>query len=520
MSSRFRLAILPVFFLLLLSGRPAAATHVVGGQLTYQHLTGDQYRVQCKLYADITNNAVRLGDVRQLDCQVGGCASTDSRNFSVPLLAVGPAQIDGPFPLGGSSYATVTYEATVTLPPAVWTLKVKEENRSGVDNLVETLTHSLYLESTINTLLAAGNTSPQFHDLPIPQLPWQQPVTYGLGGSEADGDSVTYQLVTPLFDPSQAPATGCPQPMSFASYAAGQIGDPATGQTFDYPAGQYSAAFPLVSLQPTYPGGGAAPTVVPEFGFDRASGAISAFLAPIRSGTSRYAVAVRADEYRSLNGSYQKIGSVMREVIFVITDPGSNRPPRLTEVRVNAETTSRAPDATVLVAAGQSVTLEFAAADPDANQTLTYYADLAALPGAALTPTATGATLQWQPTMQTRPGFYRFPVTVVDNSLPLHGFETRIVTLRVVNTVLASKARQPLRGAAYPVPFTNQVTIQLPAPGRQHLTVLDALGRLVAVLVSQPDGTVVWRPAATVAPGAYFVRTADGTVARLLRAAN
>ena len=512
-------ALLATLLCFLLHCQPAAATHVVGGQLTYQHLTGDQYRVQCQLYADITL-PVRPGDMQQLDCQAGGCASADSRNFSVTLLAVGPAQIDGPFSLGGSSYATVTYEATVMLPPAVWTLKVRQENRSGISNLVDPIQHSLYLESTINTLLAAGNTSPQFHDLPIPQLPWQRHATYSLGGSEVDGDSVTYQLVTPLFDPLQAPVTGCPQPMTYAGYEAGQLGDPATGQTFDYPAGQYSAAFPLVSLLPTYPGGGAAPTVVPEFGFNQATGAINAFLAPIRSGTSRYTVAVRADEYRLLSGSYQKIGSVMREVIFIVSDPGSNRPPHFAELRVNAETAPRDPAATVLVAAGQPVTLAFTAADPDANQTLTYYADLAALPGAALTPTATGATLQWQPTTQTQPGFYRFPITVVDNSLPLHGFETRTVTLRVVNTVLASKTRQPLRGAAYPAPFTDQVTIQLPTPGRQRLAVLDALGRPVAALVSQPDGTVVWRPAATLAPGAYFVRTDAGTVARLLRAAN
>ena len=511
-------ALLAALLCFLLHCQRATATHVVGGQLTYQHLTGDQYRVQCKLYADIASPA-RLGDVRQLECQASGCADADGRNFSVPLLAVGPAQVDGPFPLGGSSYATVTYEATVTLPPALWTLKVKEENRSAIDNLVDPIQHSLYLESTLNTLLAAGNTSPQFHDLPIPQLPWQRHVTYGLGGREVDGDSVTYQLVTPLFDPSQAPVTGCPRLMAYAGYAAGQIGDPATGQTFDYPAGQYAATFPLVSLLPTYPGGGAAPTVVPEFGFDQASGAVNAFLAPVRSGTSRYAVAVRADEYRLLGGSYQRIGSVMREVIFIVTDPGSNRLPQLTEVRVNAETAPRTPAATVLVAAGQSVTLTFAATDPDADQTLTYYADLAALPGAALTTTATGATFQWQSTAQTRPGFYRFPVTVVDNNLPLHGFETRIITLRVVNTVLANKTRQPVRGAAYPVPFTDQVTLQLPTAGRQHLTVLDALGRPVAALVSQPDGTVVWRPAATVAPGTYFVRTANGTVAKLLREA-
>jgi len=50
--------------------------------------------------------------------------------------------------------------------------------------------------------------------------------------------------------------------------------------------------------------------------------------------------------------------------------------------------------------------------------------------------------------------------------------------------------------------------------------VLDALGRTVDQLVSGADGTVVWRPAAAVAPGTYFGRTTNGQVVKLVRAAN
>ena len=105
------------------------------------------------------------------------------------------------------------------------------------------------------------------------------------------------------------------------------------------------------------------------------------------------------------------------------------------------------------------MTLQFAATDSDAGQSLTYHADVAVLPGATFTTTATGATFQWQPTAQTQPAFYRFPVTVVDSNVPLSGFETRIITLRVTNAVLGTKASEALRGAAYPLPFTDQVTI-------------------------------------------------------------
>ncbi|UOR05554.1 T9SS type A sorting domain-containing protein [Hymenobacter aerilatus] len=168
------------------------------------------------------------------------------------------------------------------------------------------------------------------------------------------------------------------------------------------------------------------------------------------------------------------------------------------------------------------MTLHFSGTDPNAGQTTQLYADVEhALPGATFTTSTTGeATLQWQTTAQTRLGFYRFPVTVVDNSSPQRGFETRIITVRVVNTILStSDAQKNSNVAAYPIPFTEQVTIRLVNSGRRQVTIVDALGRTVAELTTQADGVVRWRPTAVVAPGLYIARTADGQSKRLVRVA-
>lgn len=504
-----RLSALFLLMLLLLGSQRASATHNMGGQIAYEHLTGIQYRVLLTLYN--SELSIVRQDYVDLNFRANGCTSSDSRNFTLHVARNLTVRHDAPFALSKGLYYINTYEATVELPPAIWILSTMLPNRTPVDNIggESSFFYPLYLEATVNTTLASANSSPVFYDLPVPQMFWQRQDRYAFGATDAENDSLVYTLTAPLSD--------CQQVVPYNTYPAGSLINPITAQSFSYPAGQYTAEFPLPSFQLIATG--TTSTAVPAVEFNRETGAITLFPAPTQSGRSHFAVAVRVDEFRRINGSYVKIGSVMKEVPFVFYNPVSSFNPTLTELRVNKETTSRPLSSTIKVLGGQPLTLHFAATDPDPGQQIRFYADLTALPGAVLASTGTGeATLQWQPNAQIQPGFYRFPLTIVDDDAPLSGSETRIITLRVTNAVLATHDRQPLRGAAYPLPFTDQVTIQLPTPGRQPLRVLDALGRLVDQLVSGPDGTVVWRPAAAVAPGTYFLRTASGQVVKLVRA--
>ena len=69
---------------------------------------------------------------------------------------------------------------------------------------------------------------------------------------------------------------------------------------------------------------------------------------------------------------------------------------------------------------------------------------------------------------------------------------------------------------AYPTPASADATVHLTnAPANQSLTVLDAVGRRVAILPTDGTGAATL-PAHTLAPGLYVVRTLAGRTARLV----
>ncbi|MDB5234734.1 MAG: hypothetical protein JWR44_1727, partial [Hymenobacter sp.] len=169
--------------------------------------------------------------------------------------------------------------------------------------------------------------------------------------------------------------------------------------------------------------------------------------------------------------------------------------------------------------AGEPVSVLINFSDANSGQVVGMTLDYNAAPGAVLQNLGNGqARLTVTPPLNTPSGLFRVSVTAEDNACPIKGLETKILTFRVTGTALATHAQAALVVAAYPNPFTEQVQFQLATAGVQTLTVCDRLGRTVATVRSQPNGTVVWQPATNLAPGLYLARTADGTqTIRLLR---
>ena len=122
-----------VLFLLLFSGLltaiPAArASHLLGCDMTYAALGGNQYRVKFRLYRDCSGIPA---SPFTLECRNGGCNA--SATVTAPLVQQGPTVAASP--LGPNTpgscqspsslyplYDFTTYQADVTLPPGQWTL--------------------------------------------------------------------------------------------------------------------------------------------------------------------------------------------------------------------------------------------------------------------------------------------------------------------------------------------------------------------------------------------------------------
>ncbi|WP_139925857.1 hypothetical protein [Hymenobacter sp. DG01] len=303
----------------------------------------------------------------------------------------------------------------------------------------------------------------------MPYISGNQFHRFSFSTFDADGDSLVYRMINPQGATSMAP---CPQAIPVTP-SPHFIIHPATGEL---------ATQPFTLIQ------------------------------------GYYIMAARVEEYRRVSGQWIKVGSVMRDMMYRVL-ASSNRNPVFTTLTVGS--TSHSLDQTIRVNPGQKLELKLEAVDQDAGSVLRFSSEATtSLPGVSLqTLPDNQARLTWEVPATLPLGRYRIPVAVTDNGYPLNGTEVRTITVFVTSQILAATpSRLPMQVAAYPMPFREQVRFQLSQPGSQIVQVVDGLGRAVAQLTSRPDGSVLWQPGPTLAPGLYLARTADGQQqVRLLR---
>ena len=327
------------------------------------------------------------------------------------------------------------------------------------------------MKAVLDNSTGLVNSSPRFTSSRLIQLFGSQLQRNSLNAFDAEGDSLTYELVQPLYTPT--PVTAC--------------GTPTVG------------------------------AIAPHFQLNAATGELlTVATGPIQQGW--YAMAARVNEYRRIGGSWQQIGSIMRDATYTLT-AGSNQMPAFTRVAPAGSPTSQLLGQTVRVAPGQTVALLLTATDPDAGQALTLSSNVAGLvPGATFQPQGNGqGLLTWQVPGALPPGRYFLTVSAHDNACPTPGASVLTLSFFVTPQALATRARRPLAQAPFPTPFAEEVRFQLAGAGAATITIVDGLGRTVTQLLSGTDGGVQWRPAATLPAGLYLARNASGTqVARLL----
>ncbi|GAB3873809.1 hypothetical protein GCM10028824_26010 [Hymenobacter segetis] len=519
---------------------PARASHIMGGQLTYRWVSGSTYEVTLVLYGDCTGIYLPTGSVTIL-AQNNGCNSTAVTAALVPL---GTSQTIQPYCssvqqqviCSAASTRPLTYfqsyRGTISLPPAAnWVLSYEDAARPGSANVAGQ--PNFRFEATLNNQLAAGgavqtvaNTSPLFNLTTSSLIPWNRSSTISNAGFDADGDSLAYSLVDPL--------EMCNRTIAYYQSITRLAGVPQPGCTYAVAAGSpttYSATYPMVTAYDTT---GSCPQrlLTPKpFLFDAATGTITVTpsrhpaFAPIQSAY-RYMVVVMVTEYRRLPGSNRRyrVGSVRRDLIMTVYDCGANQLPRFAPtVVVNQRSQSRTQPLgqEIQALAGESLTVDLTATDSDAGQFVLLSVAGTPVPGISLYQTLNGQSrLTFVVPPSLPEGLYHVSVAALDDACPVKGVQGQTLAFRVVNTALATRAAQALAVAAFPNPFTEQVKFQLATPGVQTLTVCDHLGRTVATVRSQPNGTVVWQPAATLPAGLYLARSADGRQSvRLLRSA-
>lgn len=201
-------------FLLLIISHQALATHIVGGELVYTHLTGNQYSITLVVYRDC------LGGQAQFDnpASVGIFNSNGTlvQNVSIGLDSVVTLQstINSSCVTAPNNVCTEAgyYTQIVNLPPIPGGYTISYQRccrNSVVQNIVDPGdVGATYVATIPGTESSPLNSSPIWNNLPPLYVCVNLPFQFNHSAFDLDGDSLVYSLCTPF----EGATASAPQP--------------------------------------------------------------------------------------------------------------------------------------------------------------------------------------------------------------------------------------------------------------------------------------------------------------------
>lgn len=217
------------------------ASHIPGGNLTWactgnpnEYIVTMQMFVSCpsslsSTYTGTISNTCGLANPTLVMPQVGVAQEVSQIcSAQMPNSACNGGTIPG--------VMMYTYQATVTLPGGcnTWDFAFSLCCRDANSNTAGTSTNTMYFHSGMNSITAPCDASPYVTASPIPYVCAGQTNTYCPGAIDADGDSLSYSLVSPLG--ASAVPIAYLAPYSVAAPLQNLVLDPTSGCiTFNQP---------------------------------------------------------------------------------------------------------------------------------------------------------------------------------------------------------------------------------------------------------------------------------------------
>ncbi len=260
-----RLALLPLAMLV----HQARATHIIGGELYYDHLGGGQYQVTLKLYRDCSGAAFDAqASIGVFDGVSYGLVQSQLLTFpggqQVPVVLDSPCLTLPP----NICVEATSYTGVFFLPPSPngYVLAYQRCCRTSIiSNLLNPGDAGLTVTTRIPGDALAANSAARFNALPPVALCLGAPLVFDHGATDPDGDSLVYALTTPFNGASFAvPQPAPPAPPPYSPIAWG------TGYSEAYPidsdpAIAIDAVSGILSLTPTLQGNFTIGVMVREF---------------------------------------------------------------------------------------------------------------------------------------------------------------------------------------------------------------------------------------------------------------
>ena len=221
-----------LLFLMMLSLKNFS-THIVGGEIYYDYLGGDNYRITLKVYRDCYNGVPLLDDPACIFIFNSAGVFIDSIEIPRPPTLILPTTINNPCftPPTNICVEEGIYQGVVNLPniPGGYNLSYQRCCRNGtILNLVlPGDVGSTYMAHIPDNSIAPTNSSPRYTNFPPIFLCAGVPLFFDHSATDPDGDSLYYELCDPYtgLDPlcpslgAVGVAAGCPGIASPPPYA-------------------------------------------------------------------------------------------------------------------------------------------------------------------------------------------------------------------------------------------------------------------------------------------------------------
>jgi gliding motility-associated-like protein len=205
------------------------ATHIIGGNMYYDHLGGNQYRVTLVLYRDCgPDNANNTGFDAAAQLAVYNAAGQQVTSTDVAYSGEDPVPVELNDPCLTAPptvcVRTAVYEHVFTLPPIAGGYTISYQRCCRTPAMVNLNgQQGLTCTASIPGPPLSTNSSPRFGDLPAIALCLDQPTTIDFSATDPDGDQLVYGLCAPFIggtatDPAPFPSA---PPYTQVTYAAG-----------------------------------------------------------------------------------------------------------------------------------------------------------------------------------------------------------------------------------------------------------------------------------------------------------
>jgi gliding motility-associated-like protein len=193
-----------IFVLIFFLTTSAYATHIVGGELYYDCLGGNQYKITLKLYRDCLPGHAPYDNYAHISFfnAAGTLLFVDSIAFPgsvvLPLISIDPC-LNPPMNI---CVEQAIYVKNFTLPPIPggYTFAYQRCCRNvSINNLIDPWsTGATYSNSILDTSIVKCNNSPRFKNFPPIFICQNVALQFDHSAIDPDGDSISYELCTPF----------------------------------------------------------------------------------------------------------------------------------------------------------------------------------------------------------------------------------------------------------------------------------------------------------------------------------